>query len=288
MNKSPQIIFINQNFSPKLDLVFEQACSMNSAQDISIICPSDLEIPEACNQAELSELGSKDLENFQEIYIHRCSNPEKFERFCIARWFYLLSYMQRNHLSSVLYVDSDVLVYSNIQKMMETHSLNKCKCGLMTLEQDHSSFLWAASGHTSYWSTEALAEFCRFIIDCYQSDHYQKLFQEKWDHCRKNNINGGISDMTLLYFFFNENKSKILELSKPTNSSVFDYNFNIGFNHTTNRFECNEIGKSVTWKDKLPYFTESETGNLHLAHTIHFQGGAKNRIPEFLSAHVSS
>ena len=51
------------------------------------------------------------ISNFD--YLHKSSNPEESEKFCIMRWIILCNFMEKEKLEHAIYFDSDVLILDN-------------------------------------------------------------------------------------------------------------------------------------------------------------------------------
>lgn len=64
------------------------------------------------------------VDKLNKAYIHASPNTPSFELFCFARWIILRNYMREHSLTNVIYIDSDALVYPNIDKIV-SHSKGK-------------------------------------------------------------------------------------------------------------------------------------------------------------------
>ena len=54
---------------------------------------------------------------FEKHYKHYSPNPYNYEFFCYKRWFVALDFLQKNNLSECFCVDSDVLIYDDLNKL---------------------------------------------------------------------------------------------------------------------------------------------------------------------------
>ena len=200
------------------------------------------------------------------IYIHMSPNKYDYELFCIQRWFIIRDFCLKNRIEQFWVVDSDVLIYEDLQKALPYLS-NKdfsviAKKGFFVGPQ------------TSYFKTEVLEDFCNFIISCYKTKTklqtvYQKLQDEK-------NISG-ISDMVLLELYCDHNKKYIdFDYSKDRNF-LFDENINC-----PHGFEFKNGKKNIKFKSNIPYarLNSEKHENLEFA-TLHFQGGAKELMLKY-------
>ena len=58
---------------------------------------------------------------FAEKYRHMNTTPFEFELFCYQRWFAIYEYMLEQNLKDVWCMDSDVLLYCNIEEIMQKY-----------------------------------------------------------------------------------------------------------------------------------------------------------------------
>ena len=163
MHKDTRIVFVHQGNRWYLPYVMRQAVSVNkSAHDVTLL--GDTEHGDGVSTVPLEGLRSVWSDQFVKLYEHMSTNSERFELFCWLRWFYLLQYMQLEHVTHVLHLDTDALLYSSIQELHGVYGGMMTDCGLMVPEQDFSSFMWFASGHISYWTRAFLERFCDFVL----------------------------------------------------------------------------------------------------------------------------
>lgn len=59
----------------------------------------------------IQDLQSEQERSFQQRYRHTSGNPEAFERFCFARWFYLHEAVRRQQSAAALHLDSDCMLF---------------------------------------------------------------------------------------------------------------------------------------------------------------------------------
>ncbi len=123
------------------------------------------------------------------------------------------------------------MFYDNVSDYLTTHfKKQEYTAGYCIPEQDFDSFYWSGSGHVSFISKDFLEDFCAFVIHTYKDDFF--LLQQKIDYHIKNNINGGICDMTLLYLYYIENKDDLFNLLVPFICVVFDNKIDYSSNFT--------------------------------------------------------
>jgi len=53
---------------------------------------------------------------FSNVYKHLSTNDYNFELMCFNRWFILLNYMKAKNINMCFHIDSDVLLFSDVEK----------------------------------------------------------------------------------------------------------------------------------------------------------------------------
>ncbi|HZG23553.1 MAG TPA: hypothetical protein VEZ17_03185 [Chitinophagaceae bacterium] len=216
---------------------------------------------------------------FSTVYEHMSTNSREFEYLCFDRWFILLELMKREKLESVLHIDSDVMLYDNIP-MLFKNMVSEYSSGYCIAQQEYEEFKWDASAHTSFWKTQALEQFCHFILDQYTGKVDE--LRKKWDWHHRENIAGGVCDMNLLYLYYIQNSSSVVNLTAVNAGGVtFDNNVNNSSNLFPGEYQ---MGKSLVFftTKKLEMVNHKPVGeNLVLGKkvrfgSLHFQGEAKS------------
>jgi hypothetical protein len=280
MNSNTRIVFIHNGKSWYLPYVLRQAKFISPKSEVVLI--GNDSGSEELEAKPLEALISKDIINFQQSYKHLSSNSEKFELFCWLRWFYLLEYMRRERVQSVLHLDSDVLLFSSMEDIETNYSEIALNCAFSIPKQEFYSYEWCASGHISYWTIEALEEFCDFIVKSFNSTEYIELYRDKWNWHLKNQVVGGICDMTTLYLFWMDRQEKIGNLAINHNGNVFDHNINKASNYYENEYVIKSNKKKVTFVKGNAYLSSAANpDDLIRVHGLHFQNIAKQFIPSF-------
>jgi hypothetical protein len=291
MNSQTPIVFIHRGNSWYLPYVLSQAKFSNPTSNITLI-GDDLALQavqgiKGIHSESLDKLESDSINSFRQKYSHMSSNSEEFELFCWLRWFYLLEYMRRHHIETAFHCDSDVLLYNSIGNIKERYNLKKnSACGFLIQKQSFDSFYWCASAHVSYWSNDLLKEFCEFSINSFAKSKFLDLYKEKFNYHLTEKKPGGICDMTTLYLFWKWNEDRIENLAVNHNANVIDNNINTGSNYDSDEYavELNRGIKKVKFIRGCPFFFASDnSGTLVRVHALHFQGGAKLYIKEFLT-----
>lgn len=280
MNTHTKIVFAHDRYSWYLPYVLYQAKFASPHSEI-VLLGNQLSIP-GIHCERLEDLHNENIDKFHNNYKHMSSNPERYEKFCWLRWFYLLEYMRSYNIQLVWHFDSDVLLYSSIEEIEKIYSDILLSCGYLIPKQDFDSFTWCAFPNVSYWTFECLKDFCEFALNSFCDDEYLNLYQKKWDFHIRTKTPGGICDMTTLYLFWRERSKSIANLAIEHNSNVFDININTGSNYYPNEYVTYRGKKKIEFLENKPVlFNVKNKKKLIFSHTLHFQADAKRKIPLF-------
>ena len=282
MREETKIAFVHNGNSWYLPYALNQAKAANGDSDVVLIGSCDAY--EKVQVVPFESLRDKRSDEFRSRYNHMSANGHEFELFCWLRWFYLLQYMRREHVNSVLHLDSDVLLCSSLAEIRRSYSKTVSDGGLLVPEQADNSFMWCASGHISFWTIDLLEEFCAFCVTSFCQAEYRELYEEKWNWHLTNRKPGGICDMTALYLFWREREARITNLAMNRNGNVFDLCISSGCNYYEDEYVTRSGKKLIRFIDRQPYLRcNDETGSLVRVHALHCQGGAKEFIPYYYS-----
>ena len=222
---------------------------------------------------------------------------DSFEIACIARWFVIRNFLRRFNLESCVYLDSDIMAYSNFTE--EVKKFAHADAAIMY--PDHQpEYRWGASGHNSYWTVSALADFCDFILKLYTTEEGLQKLVEKWNHHWQHELPGGVCDMSLLHLFYNDpTPRRIVNLSMVTEGATYDDNLNSSENHKQEEYRLapgpdyvykiledsgppphdwttvdlsESIFKEIKWEDGIPYCFNIKEDAWVRFNTLHFQG----------------
>ena len=184
------IVFISKTLrhSPELELVVKQAERNN--KDVFLLgdegnkeyCPS--------NHHNISDY-SEGVAEFESQYQHLSTNPEGIEKFCFSRWFVLRNFLKENNYEGVLYLDNDILLFTDATLEFKKRKHLYCMLSGRT------------SGHSSYWTLEGIEAFCNYLMEIY-TDKSSYDFNRLAAHFQVRQhfgLDGGLCDMTLLESF---------------------------------------------------------------------------------------
>ncbi|QXE92324.1 hypothetical protein KP001_07325 [Geomonas subterranea] len=274
MNRDTRIVFINTGRSFFLPYVLHQAKQLNPSSAVVLIGDTGGE-DDLIQFEQIENLASDDIDSFRANYVHRSTNPEAFELFCWERWFYLRNFMRKEQADSVLYLDSDVLLYSSLEDIRRCYDGVDWECGLSVPPGG------PASGHISYWTREAIEDFCQFAAASFLEGCASQIYDQKWQQHLADGVPGGVCDMTTIELFYQSNRCRILNLAAPYRGNVFDHNINFGDNAEPGEYVVEGGIKKVSFKGGAPFLCRAENGQMDRAHALHFQGSAKRLIRNF-------
>jgi hypothetical protein len=207
---------------------------------------------------------SKSADQFKNIYKHFSTNGYEFELICIQRWYILNDFLKKKNIERCLYIDSDVLVY----------------CDIDTAQKKLQQFGMTVSGisaHTNFINSSVLLdEFCQFVTDLYSSERSNDLAIE-YDSFLKKHDAGGISDMTMFTKFRSYRPESIGDLAVPQkDNSVFDITLD-----TIQDYEFQNGVKRVVWRSGMPTIYNKHLNSSVTFNTLHFQGKCKSKIYDY-------
>jgi hypothetical protein len=254
---SPCIIYFHEGFSPYLPFTLWQACKSNPDARIILLGDSENQIQGIPYEHHLlSDFKSRHQE-FLESYRHFHPGHLGDERRCIERWIYLSEFLEKQQIEEFLFLDSDMLLFSDIREIL-----------LTTQGYD-------AAGAPMFWA------FCFFLKKNLVGNFTDWIFQqyrnpaviEKWRAAFRRHLAGEkeqagiIQDMALAKMFIEEKGIRVLDLTQPANGKIVDSGRLGGaFQH----------GR----KDVDILFQQEVIGGITLAlAAVHVAGFYKNHIP---------
>jgi hypothetical protein len=198
---------------------------------------------------------------FAAIYRHHSTLGIDFELFCIQRWFILCEFMEYQKMNQCIYLDTDNLIAKDLDSYY----------------QETLNYSLAFSGYGAHVCfvnrLEGLQTFCNFIIKLYSDIN----FEEKLIEWQKSHVSyyggGGVSDMTLFYWFWKENPEIISDYKSIFGESPFDLSL-----EDTRNFKPDKEGfKKIFWVHQIPFGIKNDNSLVEFA-TLHHQGIAKKKL----------
>jgi len=262
------VIIINIGYDNYLDYVIQQAAKNNFVHYIG-----DCEPNLKSDKIKFSkiDLFLDEAEIFQQKYVHLNTTPYQYELFCYSRWFVLKKFMIENNLDTVFYIDSDVLLFTNVDQ--EWSKYNQYELTLLHRTAAISSFI----------TLKGLEKFCNMLLTIYKNQEsydFQKI-KSHFDIRQKHRLCGGVCDMTLFeYFHYNSSygggPGRVGEMMQIIKDSTYDHNINA----EDQDFEFEHNFKKVKIVNKQPFVYNNKLNKNIKFNSLHFQGNAKQFIKQ--------
>lgn len=260
------VILIHSGLHDYLNYTIRQASKNNTVVLIGDQSP-DLNL-ENFKFANLNEY-SNGFSEFENNYVHLNTTPSPYEIFCYKRWFILKNYMEKNNLDTIFYIDSDVLLFVDVNEEWEKFS------------QFEMTLLHRTAAISSFITRKAINNFCDMLLKVYsQKNSYPYKKIESHYRVRQScGLPGGVCDMTLLEFFhyqsdFGGGPGRVGEMMQIINDSTYDHNINA----EDQDFEFIGGMKNIKIKDGIPYVFNKKLNKDIKFNSLHFQGHAKPYI----------
>lgn len=260
------VIIINLGYENYLSYVLQQASKNNFVYYIGNVEPNI-----KSNKIKFINIDqfSNETENFQNKYTHLNTTAYNYELFCYLRWFILKKFMINNNLNTVFYIDSDVLLFVDVNE--EWIKYNQYDLTLLHRTAAISSFI----------TKDAIEKFCNMLLTIYENQDsydFQKI-KSHFDIRQKYKLFGGVCDMTLFeYFHYNSNygggPGRVGEMMQIINDSTYDHNINA----EDQDFEILNNIKNIKIINKQPFVFNKKLNKNIKFNSIHFQGHAKQFI----------
>lgn len=238
------IVIIHMGFAKYLIYVLRQIKITNPNSEIFLI--SDKENKKYSKYStfvDISKIQSLESKSFKENYIHLGKSSPNYEMFCMLRWIILRDFMREYNIKECLHIDSDILIFSDLNKALNPFSNYKISLA-------HNL---ALTMHIK--DIEILDEFSKYLLFKYTNENeLNKLKDMYYKTDRVNNgVAGSISDMDISREFFSRVKEPIGDLSEIVNDSIFDSAIVYG----EPEFEMLKKGKyklkKIFFENKIPF-----------------------------------
>ena len=238
------IVIIHMGFAKYLIYVLRQIKITNPNSEIFLI--SDKENKKYSKYStfvDISKIQSLESKSFKENYIHLGKSSPNYEMFCMLRWIILRDFMREYNIKECLHIDSDILIFSDLNKALNPFSNYKISLA-------HNL---ALTMHIK--DIEILDEFSKYLLFKYTNENeLNKLKDMYYKTDRINNgVAGSISDMDISREFFSRVKEPIGDLSEIVNDSIFDSAIVYG----EPEFEMLKKGKyklkKIFFENKIPF-----------------------------------
>lgn len=222
------------------------------------------------------------FQEFMKWYVHMSTFSEEYEVSCFKRLFALEEWMNQQNYQQAFHLDSDLMTFANYPKEVLPILPKDCLATLMSMEKQEENFQWSMSCHFSYWTREGLMDFTQFCIRAYQDPILLGQLKNKWQWHQDKGQGGGITDMTLLYFWAKDNP-RIINFTKIHQDLTADYNFNLSAQYYYDEYEKSSGLKKFIFRDDLPYGYNLRLKKWVRFICVHCQGAGKFAMPFLLN-----
>jgi hypothetical protein len=264
------VVLVHSGFQDYLNYSINKALEKNTVYLIGDVDPNIKN--DNFKFFEISSYMNSDFYEFQKLYKHMSTNPYNFELFCFLRWFILYDFMKKNSLETVFYIDSDVMLYVDVNQ--EWDKFNQFDFTLLHRTAAVSSFI-TKDGITNF--TSALMKIYR------NKESYEfKKIESHYLVRSQFNLGGGVCDMTLLdYYHYNDSiggcPGKVGEMMIIINDSTYDHNILAKDQY----FEFENGMKKVRMIDGEPFVYSEKMKKLIKFNSLHFNSGAKSLMKNY-------
>jgi hypothetical protein len=259
------IILIHRGYSWYLPYTIRQAKVMNPDSEILLVTDQPRKFLRLFARCVPMGEHITEANEFAKIYTHLSPNEPGFELFCFQRWFVLYSVMHSLGLDHCFYLDSDVLLYSNVTAVRRSYSNADLT---VNFEQGpHSTFINRLG---------PLRGFCDYITKAFTHDTAEMAADyARW---QREKVWGGISDMHVLKTYVRNSAVRVADTGQIVEGACFDETI-----HVSSGFEMRDGIKAIDWRGGKPYARHLATGEMIRFNSLHMQGNSKWRILPFHS-----
>jgi len=208
--KAHCIIYFHEGFSPYLPFALSQARKSNPDARIILLGDSQNRIQGIQYEHHLLADYESRHQEFLDCYQHYHTGHLGDERRCIERWIYLSEFVQKNDIHEFIFLDSDALLFSDMQ-------------GLTEKWRGHDAAGTPYFFGFCYFERKGLVtDYAEWILQQYKS----QATMEKWRNLVEKSKSQGnavnITDMTLAQMFIEENRIKMLNAGAALDEKMID------------------------------------------------------------------
>ncbi|GED71106.1 hypothetical protein BRE01_48080 [Brevibacillus reuszeri] len=200
---------------------------------------------------------------FAQVYQHMHVMSYEYNLFCFQRWFILRDFMRKNGMQSCFYLDSDVMLYTNISKL-EYQSFSM-------------EFAW-----TSFVGIDTLDRFCNLMMKYFVHPvMFSQLVQKTIEYDQVINGVPLVSDMVLCLLYYRHYSGKV-HTHGTFGDTFFDENINRPL-----WAEALDKKKKVYVYEGILYCKDEASGTFKRINSLHFQGlNSKSYMGDFLCSNI--
>lgn len=216
------------------------------------------------------------IEDFKLNYKHLSTLSPSFEQICFLRMFWVDLFMKKFGFEQVFHLDSDCILLTDI------NSLHFNAPSAISICQDYGNeHRMTSSVHNALLHTSFLSAFKTLCHDIYVSREKFTLILPKSIHHRKNNLPGGICDMTIYYLIVKTSGLEVQNLQEQFNGGIFLNNIASGEGPLSKtQYKKDNTGQfcEIIDKNGEKYVHDTITNKLVRLHSIHYSGVAKRLL----------
>ncbi len=267
--RSIPIIIIHNGYSKSLYYCIASSARANPNSEIFLVSNAPhKKLEKISTFVDINDMEDEQATLFERSYVHFGKSDYNFEMFCIKRWFIYRNVLKKFNLKNAFCIDSDILVFSNLQEALIDYSNYK-----ISLVKNFGSTMYITD-------VSILDKFCNYLINTYTNkNEVDKLSNMYHSSGRASQgVAGTINDMILSDDFFSnyEDQSEIGDLTKIVNGATFDYNVlipNVHVNYNSIKKSRYEV-KEIYFDDKIAYCGyKNDSGEIEPSvrfHSLHF------------------
>ena len=252
------LIFVHKGYSFYLDYVLKQAYLFNQNADIYLLGDKDNNRYDFVCHEMIGDYFER-ADEFGTVYEHMSSNMYDYELFCFQRWFVVLEFVKRKGIVNFLCMDSDVLLYCNINSMF----IKYVGCDFTICNGFHPA--------VNLFSASSLEKLCSFMMELYTVPSKLDRLRVRYKSFIMEKKVGGNCDMTAIQYYIEEFPHRVIDVGVPIDNFCFDGCISRSFD----LFEMKNGLKKVYWINNKPYFKLLDDGMLVEVGSLHFVGKTK-------------
>ena len=271
------------------DHILKQAVRSNGRENVFILTDTNFQLYTAYNCIDVAGYINGKRE-FDDVYRHHSTNPYYFEKACFDRWFIMNDLAKDLGFKNFVHADCDVMILEDLKPLHRKFINGKYDGTVMFFEQNGDS---VTSGHTSFWNTKLIADFCDFVTATYRDEQaFEFVLKDTLAGKFLNNRN--VSDMILLDVFRTQTKPNALNLLSLEDEGIsIDFNLNVSYNGWKHSFECTKETKikKLDRRGGSWYGRVAEPGcekDSSQFYTLHFQGYLTKTLIPVYANHLSN
>jgi len=264
------IVFVHVGSKLFLQESVAQARVSNPASPIIVIGKDLCPLPDYCEIVDIEQFKNRHL--FRLAYRHFSYNGYAYELFCFQRWIVMRDFMRRRKLTRCLYLDSDVMLYSNA-------TIEAARFEAFDVTCNRPPGINASPHCCFVMNGTALTKYVRLLLRINLTPGGLIWLYKKFNilgrpfHC------GGVNDMTLFALADDRRILRVANMNTvQPDGTLFD-----GTIARTDGMVLESGLKKITWQNGIPYATERDSGRLIRMHTLHFQGASKSIMSSYRS-----